>query len=56
MNKYSLSFSDDRPIAVYENFELAMIAARHLSAIMIGEQIVLRSRFFTYTYLNGIEQ
>lgn len=55
-NTYKLSFFDDRFIAEYANFEFAMIAAKQLSRLMIGEIIVLRSMFFTYTYVNGVEQ
>jgi hypothetical protein len=56
--EYSISFdtgSSNDLIANFASFEMAMIAAKQFSKIFTGQRIVLRSMFFTYIYVNGVE-
>lgn len=44
------------PFSEFENFEFAVIAAKHFSGKLINEKIVVNSPFFEYVYVNGVEQ
>ena len=53
--EYTISFTDGKEIAKFASFEFALISAKAFSKMLINKTIVLRSTFFTYIYINGVE-